>query len=116
MRFYAVNCKLRMGKVKAKEKDYLSKPRRSSRIAKAKNTSTKTSSRRKKASKNLGTGHHFTKTQKTLIKNLNQWISKGIERERKGEPVFLTGKYQRSPSAVTAKACEISRFSVDKRL
>ena len=83
--------------MKAKEKDDLSTPRRSSRISKAKNTSTKNSSRRKKASKNLGTGNHFTKREKTLIKNLNQWIRNGIERERKGEPLFPTGKNQRSP-------------------
>ena len=44
--------------MKAKEKDYLSTPHRSSRIAKAKNTGTKKSSRRKKA---------------------NQWICKGIK-------------------------------------
>ena len=30
--------------------------------------------------------------------------------------MFPTGKNQRSPSAVTAKVCEISRFSVDKLL
>ena len=102
--------------MKAKEKNDLYTPRRSSRIAKAKNTSTKNSSRRKKASKNLGAGTHFTKREKTLIKNLNQWICNGIERERKGEPLFPTGKSQRSPLAVTAKICEISRFSVDKPL
>ena len=102
--------------MKSKEKDDLSTLRRSSRIAKAKNTSTKKSSRLTKASRNLGTGHHFTKREKTLIKNLNQWIRKGIERERKGESVFPTCKNQRSCSAVTAKICEISRFSVDKLL
>ena len=69
-----------------------------------------------KGIQNLGTGHHFTKREKTLIKNLNQWICKGIGRERKGEPVFPTGKNQRSPSDATAKICEISRFSVDKLL
>ena len=42
-----------MGKGKAKEKDDLSTPRRSSGIAKAKNTNTKNLSRRKKASKTL---------------------------------------------------------------
>ena len=52
----------------------------------------------------------------TLIKNLNQWIRRGIERERKGESAFPTGKNQRSPSAVTAKIGEISRLSVDKLL
>ena len=116
MRVYAVNFKLRVEKVKAKEKDDLSTLRRSFRIAKAKNTSAKKSSRRKKASKNLGTVHHFTKTLKTLIKNLNQWIPKGIERERKWEPVFPTGKNQRNGSAVRAKVCEISRSSVYKLL
>ena len=45
---------------------------------------------------------------------MNQWLRKGIERERKWELVFPTGKIQRSSSAVTAKICEISRFSVDK--
>ena len=30
--------------------------------------------------------------------------------------MFPTGKNQRCPSAVTAKVCEISRFSVDKLL
>ena len=55
-----------MGKVKAKEKDDLSTPRRSSRIAKAKNTNAKKSSRRKKASKTLGTGHHFTKKREDI--------------------------------------------------
>ena len=74
-------------------------------FAKAKNTNIKKSSRHKKASKPLGTGHHFTKREKTSIKNLNQWIRKGIERERKGEPLFPTGKNQRSPSVVTAKIC-----------
>ena len=48
-----------MGKVKATGKDDLPLPRRSSRIAKAKNTSTKKPSRCKKAFKNLRTGHHF---------------------------------------------------------
>ena len=43
MRVYAVNFKLRVGKVKVKEKDDLSTPRRSFRIVKAKNTSTKKS-------------------------------------------------------------------------
>ena len=47
--------------MKAKETDDLSKPCRSSRIAKAKPTSTKKSSRRKKVPKNFGAGHHFTK-------------------------------------------------------
>ena len=70
--------------MKVKEKDYLSTPGRRSRIANTKNASTKKSSRRKKASKNLGTGHHFTKGEKTLIKNLNQWIRTGIKKERKG--------------------------------
>ena len=88
----------------AKEKDDFSTPRRSSRIANSKNTSTEKFSRLKKALKNLGTGNHFTKREKTLVKNLNQWIRKGIERKRKkGEPVFPTGKNQRSPSAVTEK-------------
>ena len=74
--------------MKAKEKDDLSTPCRSSRIARAENTNTKKSSRCKKASKTLGTGHHFTEREKTLIKNLNQWIRKGMERERKGSLCF----------------------------
>ena len=47
---------------------------------------------------------------------MNQWIRKGTERERKGQPLFPTGKNQCSPSAVMAKIGEISRFSVDKLL
>ena len=100
--------------MKAREKDDLSTPRQVLESQKLKIPALKNLPDVKRHPKTLEL--HFTKREKTLIKNLNQWICKGIERERKGELVFPTGKNQRSPSAVAANVCEISRFSVNKVL